>query len=112
METFKTHPTYTKYRVGDQGTIIGPRGKPLSIDYSGGKSRKYGRIELTHEGCRVRKRVAHMVLETFVGPPPEGTMACHRNDIQGDDRLDNLYWGCYWDNRTDQYRNGKVNQWT
>lgn len=50
--------------------------------------------------------VHRLVLLTFVGEPPPGHEACHRNDIGTDNRLANLYWGTRSENVYDQIRNG------
>jgi HNH endonuclease len=47
-----------------------------------------------------------VILETFVGPPPEpGLVGRHLNDIGGDNRLENLAWGTYQQNADDRRRN-------
>lgn len=46
-----------------------------------------------------------LMLETFVGPRPEGYVACHRNDVKYDNRLVNLYWGTKSQNALDAKRN-------
>jgi len=38
-------------------------------------------------------RVAHLVLETFIGPRPPGVKARYRNGDRNDNRVENLYWG-------------------
>lgn len=52
------------------------------------------------------KQVHVLVLEAFVGPRPEGTEACHFNDIASDNRLENLRWASRRDNNLDRVRNG------
>jgi hypothetical protein len=49
------------------------------------------------------------MLETFVGPCPDGKECCHRDDIRTHNFLGNLYWGTSLDNRKDAIRNGKRN---
>jgi len=46
-----------------------------------------------------------LVLEAFVGPRPDGHVACHRNDQSHDNRIANLYWGTVDDNVADRIRN-------
>lgn len=60
-----------------------------------------------HDGSKKSKRVHRLVLESFVGPAPDGYLACHRNDIPGDNRLGNLYWGSRSENAADATRNGR-----
>lgn len=47
-----------------------------------------------------------LVLEAFVGPCPPGMGCLHDNDIQTDNRLDNLRWGTQSENVQDCIRNG------
>jgi hypothetical protein len=53
-----------------------------------------------------RQRVHNLVLAAFVGPRPNGLIACHENDTPTDNRLANLSWGSYSANLDDAYRNG------
>jgi hypothetical protein len=42
---------------------------------------------------RTRRRyVAHLILEAFVGPCPDGMECCHKDDDPSNSRLDNLRW--------------------
>lgn len=45
------------------------------------------------EIVKVKKLVAELVLETFVGPKPEGKKACHKDNDKTNNRVENLYWG-------------------
>ena len=77
------------YRARIKGVILRP---------TGGKQPKvniYGR----------RVIVAHLILETFRGPRPPGMMALHWNDVDSDNRLENLRWGTESENRRDAVRN-------
>jgi hypothetical protein len=66
----------------------------------------YLQLTLYKDGKKYQRKVHHLVLLTFVGPRPPGRQACHENDIPGDCRLDNVYWGTPHDNHEDQRRNG------
>lgn len=59
------------------------------------------------DGKRTTRKVYRMVLESFIGPCPVGSEACHRNDDPADDRLENLYWGTRSQNLFDMVRNDK-----
>ena len=51
---------------------------------------------------RVRKKVNYMVMEHFGPPKPEGKVYLrHLNDIQIDNRIENLEWGSPSENRKD-----------
>ena len=59
---------------------------------------------------RVFTRTVHrVVLETFVGPRPDGSECCHHNDIPSDNEIRNLRWGTRASNRADATRNGGGN---
>lgn len=54
---------------------------------------------------RKRQYVHRMVLEAFVGPPPDGTkISRHLNGDPSDNRLTNLAWGTQAENVDDAYR--------
>jgi hypothetical protein len=63
------------------------------------------RVVLRKQGSRQDAQVHRLVLETFVGPCPEGMEACHWNDDPTDNRVDNLRWASKSDNRHDSLRN-------
>lgn len=53
-----------------------------------------------------KERVHVLMLEAFVGPRPAGQLGCHKNDVPGDNRLGNLYWGTKSHNGIDCVNNG------
>lgn len=112
------------YEVSDRGRV---RSLTREVQYTPKNRRSYVR---THKGkmlapkpmgkCpyiyitigphpRTPKSVAHIVLEAFVGPRPEGQVSRHLNDIHTDNRLVNLAWGTYAENVADAKRNGTAN---
>lgn len=50
--------------------------------------------------------ISRLVLETFVGPCPEGMKCRHLNGDRQDNRLENLCWGTRSDNQKDAIRHG------
>jgi len=52
------------------------------------------------------KSVHRLVLETFVGPCPEGKETRHLNSNKADNRLENLCWGTRSENQLDAVRHG------
>lgn len=68
----------------------------------------YGHLGVTlRSGGAIKSRYVHqLVLEAFVGPRPEGMVACHWNDISDDNRVENLRWATPQENRMDTIRNG------
>jgi hypothetical protein len=60
-----------------------------------------------HVSLSGRTRLVHLlVLETFVGPCPDGLEARHRSGDATDNRLANLVWGTHSENQLDQVRHG------
>ncbi len=52
----------------------------------------YRQVTISKHGQSETKYVAHLVLETFVGPRPPGYQACYRDRDISNNRLDNLFW--------------------
>lgn len=71
------------------------------------KSNGYFHITLQGPSGPATLHVHRMVLEAFVGPCPEGMEALHKNDIQSDNRLENLRWGTHKENCVDRSIHGK-----
>lgn len=72
------------------------------------RSRKGGPI--THYAVNLGKadlrRVHHIVLNTFVGPCPEGMEGCHWDGDCANNCLANLRWDTRWANQQDSIRHG------
>ena len=62
----------------------------------------YLRVCLSKDGVAVRKKIHHLVLEAFVGPRPEGFVACHRDDNGLNNAVENLRWGTVKSNYEDR----------
>jgi hypothetical protein len=54
---------------------------------------RYQRVTLCGKGTKVQVSVSHLVLETFVGPCPDGMEVLHGPAGSRVDRLTNLRWG-------------------
>ena len=81
------------------------RGKLLSQKLTN-KGYPFVWLGLGEKGKSSYRTVHRLVLEAFVGPAPEGAVACHNNDIQTDNRLENLRWDTRSENQNDIVRNG------
>jgi hypothetical protein len=96
---------FPDYWVGSDGTLWHLyRRKPyrmrdgrLRVQLSAGK-----------RGCFVNRFVHHLALESFVGLRPDGMVACHQNDVPGDNQLENLRWDTPLANAADALRNGRI----
>lgn len=100
-------PDYPNYEIGDDGNIrkeIFPgvwRALQVVKNRDG-----YMVVTLVQSGEQTQFRVNRLVLLAFVGPPPEGQVACHANGIRFDNRLDNLRWDTDAGNEADKIRHG------
>lgn len=98
------------YEVSNLGNVVSirtnhgnARRRPLK---NGVTQDGYLRVELSKSGKRFKKHVAHMVLEAFVGPRPEGMHCCHEDDNPANAALSNLRWNTPASNYEDQVRSG------
>ena len=68
--------------------------------------RGYRTVNLS-DGTRKRQRYIHrLVLETFVGPAPEGMVCRHLDGDRTNNTLGNLTWGTFAQNEHDKIRHG------
>jgi hypothetical protein len=84
---FKAYPYDSRYEVSDQGWIRNTRTGYTTKGHK--NSRGYYKFSLKKNIVRF---VHDMVLETFVGPRPEGCQCDHINTLRDDNRLENLRW--------------------
>lgn len=119
---YRDIPGFPGYRVGDDGSIwsnrrLGRRYKlsrdePLLTDdwhrLAPDKVKNgYIVVSLRHNGKRMMFPLHRLVLESFVGPCPEGMEACHSPDrTRSNCRLDNLRWDTRQANSDDQQKHG------
>lgn len=90
------------YRISRDGIVISNNRKGLSEGFwvvlkrhKSTNAKPFNRVRIRFEGDEKTKncQVSRLILESWVGPPPEKTsVAAHRNGITDDDRLDNLLW--------------------
>lgn len=95
------------YRVSDTGLVMSiRRNRLMSL---GTSPQGYRTCAISRDGKPRRFMVHRLVLEAFVGPCPDGMETLHRNDIPGDNRIENLRWGTHAENIEDMKRNGNFN---
>ena len=96
-------PDWDPYRVDEDGTVLGKRGKPMTPqpNHNG-----YLVVYLRGPERNRLARVHHLVLETFVGPRPPGLEGVHWDDDKAHNNIINLYWGTKLENAADMRRNG------
>ena len=117
MSCFRDIPGFPRYRVNEEGLFQSFRAgdwRPLGTCMKNvhGKEKKRNRriafVNLWRDRKRHDIRVARLVLEVFVGPPPPGMQACHRDDNSANNKLENLYWGTPVQNKEDARRNDRI----
>lgn len=100
-----------EYEVSDQGRVrslarLDRRGylqsgrllKPMRNN----RHSNHRRVVLSKDGKRTDKLVHRLVLETFIGPCPEGHEACHNDGNPSNNVLSNLRWGTKKSNALDR----------
>jgi hypothetical protein len=123
--TLKPIPGLSGYAAGDDGSIWsrwelepirGGRGTCAVIGSEWrrlkGSSLPSGRryIKVCAQGKKRNRYVAHLILEAFVGPRPEGLEACHNDGDLGNNRPDNLRWDTHAANIADKLKHGTDNR--
>lgn len=100
-EEWKVFPHDERYQVSSLGRVKGPGGllrTPLC------KKRNYEHISIGGKQYLVHQ----VVLIAFVGPCPDGLVACHFDDDPTNNRLCNLRWDTMEANIRDKIRNGNA----
>jgi len=90
------------YQVSDLGRVKRLAGSPKCktdriLKYA--VRTNYGYVDLCENSKTTSYPVHRLVLETFVGPQPEGKDPDHRNEIKLDNKLSNLRWLNIYKNR-------------
>lgn len=100
-ERWATHPTVKHLEVSTMGRVIDRRtGKLARLGRAG--QNKY----LTVSIGNASRYVHRLVLETFIGPCPDGHEGCHNNGNKYDNRLCNLRWDTHKNNIKDAVKAG------
>ena len=108
------------YEVSDHGRVrsldrIKVRRDGVKVSVSGRALSPTPRRDCGHlqihlygpDGAMRTVRVHQLVLEAFVGPCPEGLMACHWDDDPTNNHVSNLRWDTHQSNMRDRVRNGR-----
>lgn len=108
----KEIPNFPRYYVDIYGKVYS---KKVSVNFKSLKLSMcfwgYKKVLLRRDKKVSTKLVSWLVLETFVGPRPEGMVACHGVKGNLDDSLDNLSWGTWSKNcGEDRVRDGTINR--
>ena len=66
------------------------------------------KVNLSVDGVIEAKFVHQLVLEVFVGPRPDGLVACHYDDVKSNNHVSNLRWDTVSANSRDRLRNNPL----
>ncbi len=117
-QTLKAAAGYPDYFIGADGSVWStmPRSfrerrlnssRPRQLKPTPNSKSGYMSVMLTRDRKHLRIYVHILVLETWVGPRPEGDFqAAHDNGKRSDNRLDNLAWKTRLENDADKIRHG------
>lgn len=111
-EVWMPVPDYQEsYQVSNQGRVKSlprpgyrhrrPRMLRLNPAHGG-----YRSVCLYRNAKQRRVAVHRLVLTAFIGPCPEGHVACHRDGNPANNVVSNLYWGTPSENQLDNVRLG------
>lgn len=113
----KQIPNYPGYAVTNDGRVWSKPRKLADGRNWRGKWLKPGKdnngyliVGLCAQGKQYSCRVHYLVLQTFVGPCPEGMECRHLNGDPADNRLSNLQWGSKSENQKDRILHGTSNR--
>lgn len=98
-------PGFPGYQINRSGVVLSKNGKPLAERRVGGGPGKIPYLIVAlydGHGGRTERYVHHLVLETFVGPRPDGMETRHLNGNHSDNRVENLAWGTKSENGADK----------
>lgn len=117
MSNWRPIKDFPMYEVSDTGLVrshhrtrTGKRGGLLALylrTFPNNSQRRYQVNLCGGPGTRQKKRdVAQLVLETFVGPRPEGMECCHEDGDSLNNELPNLRWDTHYANMQDAVGHG------
>ncbi len=93
------------YEVSDTGRVRSLRAnKIMRLQHH--QQFGYKILTLSGHGKRITKLIHVMVLTTFVGPRPDGLVACHNDGNPANNTLANLRWDTQSSNLLDAVRQG------
>lgn len=118
MMKYKVKQSKKVYPIsGFPGYYISKFGDVWSEKHSGKflRSRRVNKwghrhIKLRKNNWQYTKWIHRLILETFIGPCPEGMECCHNNGNPADNWLDNLRWDTRTNNMADRIKHGTTNR--
>lgn len=109
-EIWKPIANFDDYKVSNLGRVKSFKGRNSRILKPTPQRSGHLQLWLRRDGETVPVRVHRLVLETFVGPCPEGLVGCHKDDDPSNNVLDNLTWDTQSRNILQCVANGRLTQ--
>ena len=94
---------YTNYFITEDGKLFN-KNKQLKT-YSG---ERYEKAVIKINGKSTMKYIHRLVAEAFIPNPENKPEVNHKNGNKLDNRVDNLEWNTYSENRKHAYKNGLI----
>jgi hypothetical protein len=112
---FRPIPGFPGYRVSSVGEVEScwtRRGRLCLLSDAWRPLRPISRqgyltVNLSKEGKKSARRIHRLVLEAFVGPCPDGHVACHGDGERANNLLENLRWDTHQANADDTLKHGR-----
>lgn len=115
---YRDIPGFPGYKAGTNGTVWSQwsrgnspvmtdcwrRLRPRTVEAG------YRQLCLRCDRTTFTRRICRLILETFVGPCPEGMQTLHGDGNASNDHLYNLRWGTPTENGSDKERHGTVSR--
>lgn len=102
-------PPNEDYAVTTNGRVWSFKSTTTKRLRPGMKQDGHLQVSLRGRDGKARSLLVHrLVIETFVGPKPEGMECRHLNGISTDNRLENLQWGTHKQNGADSVAHGTI----
>lgn len=109
----KTIPGFPNYAISKDGRVWSKPRKSKQNHSIGDRVLKgifntggYLRVDLCQESIKCSRLIHRLILESWIGPCPEGMEACHNNGNRTDNRLENLRWDTHSNNLYDSVKHG------
>ncbi len=101
---FKIISNFENYSINKEGQIWSKTTNKFKSHVN--LAHGYKGVQLWKENKPTMKSIHRLLLETYVGPCPDGMEGCHNNGVRNDNRLDNLRWDTHSSNMQDAVRHG------
>lgn len=105
MDILKEIPDFPGYYINTSGRVWSTRSNNW-LKYK--QSEGHLCVRPTKQGIRYIRKAHRLVLETYVGPRPEGMQCRHINGRQANVDLDNLCWDTSKQNGWDRVQRGST----